>query len=103
MAVSPADYDDMQGLLRFGYGRLMEACFLLLRVRNVAAAGAWLEHAPIVTAKELSSPPERALQIAFTSTGLRKLQVDEQVLSGFSAEFLAGMTGDVNRSRRLGD
>ena len=103
MAVSPADYDDMQGLLRFGYGRLTEACFLLLRVQSVTAAGAWLETAPVATAKELSSPPERALQLAFTSAGLRKLRVDEQVLSGFSAEFLAGMTGDVNRSRRLGD
>lgn len=103
MAVSPADYDDMQGLLRFGYGRLTEACFLLLRVRDAASAGAWLETAPVATAKELSSPPERALQLAFTSNGLRKLNVNEQVLSGFSAEFLAGMTSDANRSRRLGD
>jgi deferrochelatase/peroxidase EfeB len=103
MAVSPADYDDMQGLLRFGYGRLTEACFLLLRVQNAAAAGAWLENAPVATAKELSSRPERALQLAFTSNGLRKLNVNEQVMSGFSAEFLAGMTGDANRSRRLGD
>jgi deferrochelatase/peroxidase EfeB len=103
MAVSSADYDDMQGLLRFGYGRLTEACFLLLRVQNAAAAGSWLENAPVATAKELSTAPERALQLAFTSNGLRKLNMDEQVLSGFSAEFLAGMTGDANRSRRLGD
>jgi deferrochelatase/peroxidase EfeB len=103
MAVSPVDYDDMQGLLRFGYGRLTEACFLLLRVQNAATAGIWLESAPVSTAKEQSSPPERALQLAFTSDGLRKLNVDEQVLNGFSAEFLAGMAGDENRSRRLGD
>ncbi len=103
MAVSAVDYDDIQGLLRFGYGRLTEACFLLLRVQDAAAAGAWLENAPVATAKEQSSPPERALQLAFTSNGLRKLHVDEQVLDGFSAEFLAGMTGDENRSRRLGD
>jgi deferrochelatase/peroxidase EfeB len=103
MAVFSVDYDDMQGLLRFGYGRLTEACFLLLRVQNAAAAGAWLENASVATAKEQSSPPERALQLAFTSNGLRKLNVDEQVLSGFSAEFLAGMAGDANRSRRLGD
>jgi deferrochelatase/peroxidase EfeB len=103
MAVTSVDYDDMQGLLRFGYGRLTEACFLLLRVQDAVAAGSWLEYAPVATAKEQSSPPERALQLAFTSNGLRKLKVNEQVLSGFSAEFLAGMTGDENRSRRLGD
>ena len=103
MAVTPVDYDDMQGLLRFGYGRLTEACFLLLLVQDAVAAAGWLENAPVATAKEQSSPPERALQLAFTGNGLRKLRVNEQVMGGFSAEFLAGMTGDENRSRRLGD
>lgn len=103
MAVSSVDYDDIQGLLRFGYGRLTEACFLLLRIQNAAAAGAWLEGATVATSKEMSSPPERSLQLAFTSKGLRKLGVNEQVMKGFSAEFLGGMSGDDNRSRRLGD
>ena len=35
--------------------------------------------------------------------GLRKLALDETILDGFSAEFLSGMCGDENRSRRLGD
>lgn len=103
MAFTNADYRDMQGLLRFGYVRLTEACFLLLRIEDAAAAGHWLEHAPVTTAEEQKPPPERALQIALTCEGLRKLRLPEDLLSGFSAEFLSGMSGDENRSRRLGD
>ena len=43
------------------------------------------------------------MQLAFTAAGLRALGVDDAVLSGFSDEYLAGMAGDDNRSRRLGD
>ena len=34
------ELDDVQGLVRFGYGHLTEACFLLLRVKDPAAARA---------------------------------------------------------------
>jgi deferrochelatase/peroxidase EfeB len=43
------------------------------------------------------------LQVALSFEGLRKLGLAEGVLSEFSAEFISGMAGDENRSRRLGD
>jgi deferrochelatase/peroxidase EfeB len=103
MAFTNADYRDTQGLLRFGYARLTEACFLLLRIEDASAAGHWLESAPITTAEEQKPPPVRALQIALTCEGLRTLGVPDDLLSDFSAEFLSGMSSDENRSRRLGD
>jgi deferrochelatase/peroxidase EfeB len=101
--VSSVDYKDVQGLVRFGYGTLKEARYLLLRVRDRDAARAWLAAAPVSNAEYLPNPPETALQIGFTAAGLRALGVSESVVSGFSPEFLEGMAGSTNRSRRLGD
>jgi deferrochelatase/peroxidase EfeB len=103
MALSNGDFQDMQGLLRFGYARLTEACFLLLQIEDSHAAGLWLETAPVSTAEVQDPPPSRALQLAFTFQGLHKLGLEDTLLNGFSAEFIAGMTADENRSRRLGD
>jgi deferrochelatase/peroxidase EfeB len=103
MPFTDADYCDMQGLLRFGYAGLTEACFLLLQIEDAVAAGNWLGSAPVATAEVQDPPPVRALQIALTCEGLRKLGLPDDLLNGFSAEFLSGMSGDENRSRRLGD
>src|SRR5947209_20196321 len=103
MALTNADYQDMQGLLRYGYSRLSEACFLLLRINDPVAAGRWLETAPVTTAEERNPPPEQALQVAFTHEGIRKLGLPGDQLDGFSMEFITGMCGDENRSRCLGD
>jgi deferrochelatase/peroxidase EfeB len=100
---SAIEYGDVQGLVRFGYGSLTEACFFLLKIRDASAARAWLRTAPVSTAVELKQAPPAALQVAFTHEGLRALDVPSQVLAGFSAEFLSGMSGDESRSRRLGD
>ena len=97
------DYRDVQGLVRFGYGHLPEACFLLLRVERAAAARSWLATVPISTAEELAEPPLTALQIAFTSDGLRALGVPASIVGRFSPEFLTGVSGEDSRSRRLGD
>jgi len=96
------NYSDVQGLVRFGYSRLTEASFLLLKIRNASAARAWLVTAPVGTAVELDQAPRTALQVAFTGPGLQALGVTDRVLAGFSAEFLAGMAEE-SRSRRLGD
>ena len=38
------EYDDLQGLVRFGYGKLLpETCFLLLNIVDAAAA----KHDPV--------------------------------------------------------
>ena len=93
----------MQGLIRFGYGKLPQASYLLLKIDDWAAASKWIGNAPVTTAEIQDPPPSRALQIAFTVQGLKKLRLPDEVISGFSAEFISGMAGEDNRSRRLGD
>jgi Dyp-type peroxidase family len=97
------ELDDVQGLLRFGYKHLTDACFLLLRVKDPAAARAWLAKAPVTSAVKADPRPETALHIALTSEGLRALEIAPDLIEEFSAEFVAGMAGDAARARRLGD
>jgi hypothetical protein len=97
------DYSDVQGLVRFGFKKLTEASYALLTIKNTAAAREWLRNAPVTTAVETTPPPRTALQIAFTREGLEKLQVPDNVIARFSPEFVSGMAGEENRSRRLGD
>lgn len=100
---SPVEWDDVQGLVRFGYKHLTEAEFVLLTVKDRDAALDWLAAAPITSAVVATPRPTKALQVALSSDGLRAIGLREDILAGFSAEFLAGMAGDDNRSRRLGD
>ena len=97
------EFDDIQGIVRFGYKHLPEACFLLLRVKDRRAANAWLAAAPVTSAATVEPPPSQALQVALTSGGLRALGVPQGVVAGFSSEFIAGMGSDPSRARRLGD
>jgi deferrochelatase/peroxidase EfeB len=97
------DYSDVQGLVRYGYGRMTEACFLLLRIDDPIAARSWLKTAPVTTAVERKPPPEKALQVAFTCDGLQALQIPPEIIQQFSPEFMSGMAGEESRSRRLGD
>jgi Dyp-type peroxidase family len=96
------DYADVQGIVRFGYRRMTEASYALLRVRSAEAARAWLRTAPITSAVTQQPPPPTAIQVAFTAGGLSALGLPAAVLAQFSPEFLGGMVAD-NRSRRLGD
>jgi deferrochelatase/peroxidase EfeB len=100
---SDFEFDDLQGLLRFGYGKLTDTSFMLLNIVNADLAKKWLETAPISSALTQNPPPETALQIAFSVEGLRALGLEESVVEGFSDEFIVGMAGDESRSRRLGD
>jgi deferrochelatase/peroxidase EfeB len=101
--MAPVKLNDVQGLVRFGYKHHTQACFLLLRVKDRDAARAWLGQAPVSSAVTLDPPPETALQVAVTSEGLRALGVPADIVEGFSAEFIAGMSSDGSRARRLGD
>ena len=102
-SAAAVDFSDIQGIVRFGYGQLKDAIFLLLKIRDAGAACSWLKNAPITTAEKLSHAPTTALQVAFTPEGLQALGLAEDVLQGFSPEFLSGMAGQESRSRRLGD
>lgn len=101
MQAPAAEFADMQGLLRSGYGGLVEAAFLLLRITDIASARAWLADAPVTTAAERNV--SRALQIAVTAEGIRAIGVEEGIVARFSPEFVSGMAGLEGRSRRLGD
>jgi deferrochelatase/peroxidase EfeB len=92
----------VQGLLRFGYKHHTEGAFALLRVRNRAAARAWLAAAQVGTGAK-GPLPKTVLQIAFTAAGLRELGLPAQVTQAFAPEFVAGLGTDANRARRLGD
>ncbi|HLZ98333.1 MAG TPA: hypothetical protein VKP66_10410 [Steroidobacteraceae bacterium] len=100
---SGVDAGDIQGLVRFGFKHHTEAVFLLLRVRDAAAARAWLAGVPVTSAVDANPVPDSALQIAVTSEGLHALGVSADIVGAFSQEFLDGMAGDPSRARRLGD
>jgi Dyp-type peroxidase family len=97
------EFEDLQGLLRFGHAKLSEACFMLLKIIDPQAARHWLERAPVSDATIKDPLPDTAMQIAFSVEGLRVIGLDEGIIEGFSDEFIVGMAGDESRSRRLGD
>ncbi len=100
--MKPVEVDQVQGIVRFGYGKLTECCFVLVTIQDVAAARLWLASAPVTSAVALPEAPQTALQLAFTHTGFRNLGFAPELLAQFSAEF---QTGAENRSRArlLGD
>src|SRR6476660_2607547 len=100
--MSQVDYADVQGLIRFGYGQMTSASYVLVHVNNADAAKAWLRSAPITTAVAPKPPPKTAMNIAVTAPGLRALGVPESIIGGFSHEFRGGM-GQESRARQLGD
>ena len=102
-AAAPVELNDIQGLVRFGYKRHTQACFLLLRVKDREAARAWLAGVAVTSAATLDPPPDTALQVALSSEGLRALGVASDIVEGFAADFVSGMSSDASRARRLGD
>jgi Dyp-type peroxidase family len=96
------DFADIQGLLRFGYGKMTQARFELLRIKDRQAARSWLASARVNDAVARDTPPKTALHIAFTAPGLAALGVPASVIEGFSHEFRTGMSTDY-RGRLLGD
>lgn len=101
-AMSELDYADVQGLVRFGYGHMTSASYVLVNITNATAAKAWLRSAPVTSAVVANPPPKTALNIAFTAPGLKALGVPDTVIAGFSHEFRGGMAQE-SRARQLGD
>lgn len=93
---------DVQGFVVSGYGRMHEARYLLLAVRDPGGARRWIgELAERVTASE-KPEEERCVNVALTSHGCSALGLEPTELSTFSAPFQAGMTAG-HRQRILGD
>jgi deferrochelatase/peroxidase EfeB len=107
------DTKDIQAIAKTGFGSLKAASYMLLRVVEPHSARRWLRDlapASLVKPSDVKKTIEieennsvDTYQIAFTAAGLRKLGIDESIIRRFSAEFVEGMAGDENRSRRLGD
>jgi hypothetical protein len=95
--------EDIQGIILFGYGRLRSACYLLLRITEPAAAGAWLDTLDLLSAQFDPARTDRAINVAFTRAGLSRLGVADPVIGGLAGEFVEGMAGTVHRQRILGD
>jgi len=98
------DTGDIQALARSAFDQLRGASYVLLRVGEAQAARRWLRDlAPASLASLSPGRVEETCQIAFTAAGLRALGVDEAIVQRFAPEFVEGLAGDENRSRRLGD
>jgi Dyp-type peroxidase family len=94
------ELDDIQGIVLQGYGKLNAAAFVLLSIEDAARAKTWLAKLPLRSTR--SEGTESAVNVAFTTQGLRGLGVDEQVLRSFPTEFQQGMVSEF-RKRVLGD
>ncbi|GAA4354989.1 Dyp-type peroxidase [Angustibacter luteus] len=100
-ATRDLDLADIQGLVLRGHGALPEATFLLLEVRESAAAGTVLADWAGRVTSALERVQDSAIQVALTAEGVRALAGDG-VTAGFSQQFTTGMA-TAYRSRLLGD
>jgi Dyp-type peroxidase family len=98
----PIEVEDVQGLVFRGYGGLKHASYPLLRIKEPAAARAWLRALEPRIARGRQESRDTAVQIAFTYPGLVELGLPAELLAGFSREFSEGMTTE-HRQRLLGD
>lgn len=94
--------DDIQGFIKNGYNYLEYGYYVLINISDANQFKTWLQtHIDTITpanATELTT----AFNIAFTRTGLEKLNLPESSLSSFSREWFENMVTP-ERSYRLGD
>jgi Dyp-type peroxidase family len=95
------DLSDIQGGVLRAY-TMPAAAYLFLRIKDVAKGCRLLERMlPLVmTAETWTRPPETALNVAISYSGLQKLGLDATVLASFPDVFREGMAA---RSDHLGD
>jgi Dyp-type peroxidase family len=93
---------DIQGLFARGYSNLSLATFLLLGFPNDGSGRRWLADALAGVTSSEDKPERRAVNVAFTSSGLRRLGLEAESVAGFSTEFVSGMTTP-HRQRILAD
>jgi deferrochelatase/peroxidase EfeB len=107
-AALPVELTDMQGLVARSYSSLAHAEYIPFCLPADAAAGRrWVgELAGLVTPAHVSTDSVgeigEALNLAFTSGGLRALGMPAGTLGTFSREFIEGMT-ECHRRRLMGD
>jgi len=102
---APINWEDVQGLVLYAYGRHSYTGNLLLQIDNAALARGWLTTLMprITTATKIAARPDECyFNVAFTRTGLAKLGLSAEVLASFPTAFVEGAASD-NRSRIVGD
>jgi Dyp-type peroxidase family len=99
------DFDDVQALVRYGFGWLGGARYVLLRIADAARAKAWLARIEPTRVSQVGGgqDPRCVTQIAFTRAGLIASGFSDAELEALAPEFLDGMASDERRSHRLGD
>ncbi len=111
MPTAILEREDIQALVRSGFGKLEGSRLLLVRVRpgREKQAREWLREAEILSVADFDDARlakrriNRILQVAVTAPGLAALGVADEVMALFPADFLAGIASDERRSQRLGD
>jgi Dyp-type peroxidase family len=106
MAVDALDLGDIQGIVRHPYRKLPYSRFVLVEIREPAAAKGWLRtlvRDVRAAARADAQADEKAVHIAFTAAGLAQLGVTNQARPAFAQPFLEGICGTAQRSTALGD
>ncbi|MEM7374303.1 MAG: Dyp-type peroxidase [Bacteroidota bacterium] len=94
------DRNDMQGMLRYGYGRQKDAWYVFLTIKDATLCKQWLAQTTFQSAAK--SPSESCMNLAFSAKALQRLGIHDLEETGFSRAFIEGMDTD-HRNRTLGD
>ncbi len=96
------DKEQIQGIIKRGYNKLPESSFLLLSITDKKFTKLFIKDILLQINTAAISPTVSAINIAFTYTGLDKLEIPTTALHSFSREFKEGMHDDY-RASILGD
>ena len=96
------ELEDIQALIVRGYGKLPEASFMNLAVKDAERARHWLGKLADRLTDGYQRPDDQAVNVAFTSGGLRELGLDCDSMVDFSEPYREGMATK-RRGRILGD
>lgn len=91
---------NIQGLLIDSYGRMPEARYIFIKINDVRKFKNWLSKTKFTSAEY--RPDQRAINIAFSKSGLEKFGLKVEDEAQFSRPFVEGMN-TVHRNRILGD
>ncbi|WP_109830304.1 Dyp-type peroxidase [Reichenbachiella versicolor] len=100
------EINDIQGIIRRGYGTLEAACYVLLKIDNSSKTKKWLANLAnrINNGENKPSSTDKCINVAFTQLGLNRLGIEKAYdrEKKFSIEFEDGMVTD-HRKNILGD
>lgn len=94
------DTSDIQGLLIDSYASMPASYYIFLTIEDPEAFRLWMRASKFDNASY--RPAEKAMNIAFTKSGLEAMGIEVQDKTGFSRAFVEGMDTD-HRNRILGD